>query len=68
MRPQYGCMATNSSSPASFLGAGRLAYRTGGFPSHGVAAMRAVLGRDLTAQERQGIVDGWAAERREVGL
>ena len=47
-------------------GSGRLAYRTGGFPSHAVTAMRSVLGRDLTTEERTAIVDGWAAERREL--
>lgn len=49
-----------------FRGAGRLAFRTGGFPADAVRAMRTTLGRDLTTQERQAIVDRWAAERREV--
>lgn len=59
-------MPATNTSPAALRGAGRLAYRTGGFPHHAVAAMRDTLGRDLTTAERQSIVDGWTAERREV--
>lgn len=61
-------MATNPTTPAALRGAGRLAFRTGGFPHHAVSQMRSVLGRDLTTEERTAILDGWAAERGEVVL
>lgn len=46
-------------------GLGRLTYRQGGFPSHGVKAARELLGRELTTEDRQAVCDGWYAERRE---
>jgi hypothetical protein len=46
-------------------GLGRLTYRTGGFPSHAVAAARQLLGRELTTADRQAVVDGWTAERHD---
>lgn len=57
---------TTTNTIPAMRGLGRLAYRTGGFPSHGVVAAKKLLCRDLTTAERQGIVDGWIAERREA--
>jgi len=47
-------------------GLGRLTYRTGGMPHHAVREAKKLLGRDVTTAERQALVDGWMAERRET--
>lgn len=63
-------MATTNDSGSTHLpalrGLGRLAYRNGGFPAHGVRQARELLGRELTTEDRQAVVDGWTAERREA--
>ncbi len=50
----------------SLRGLGRLAYRNGQFPAHAVKVARDLLGRDLTTEDRQAIVDGWSAERADT--
>jgi hypothetical protein len=56
----------SATSLPALRGIGRLAYRQGGFPHHGVRMARLALGRELTTADRQAVVDGWTAERREV--
>lgn len=60
-------MTTNNTDTTTALrGLGRYTYRTGGMPHHAARAARELLGRELTTAERQALVDGWTAERRDM--